>query len=149
MSEAFSVHFFTLIKFGYTHTQGVTCFLQVSGILFFFHHPVYSETLNGFAFIVLFSSNTPVMFDKVVSEWYQRFWNATDLCIYSSLCSHLVVSNSWYHGLQPAGFLCPWDFPGKNARVGCHFLLQGIFPTQGLRLGVLLCRQILYHLSQQ
>ena len=27
---------------------------------------------------------------------------------------------------------CPWDFPGKNAGMGCHFLLQGIFPTQGL-----------------
>ena len=27
--------------------------------------------------------------------------------------------------------LCPWDFPGKNTGVGCHFLLQGIFPTQG------------------
>ena len=25
----------------------------------------------------------------------------------------------------------PWDFPGKNMRVACHFLLQGIFPTQG------------------
>ena len=28
-------------------------------------------------------------------------------------------------------FLCPWDFPGKNIGGGCHFLLQGIFPTQG------------------
>ena len=27
--------------------------------------------------------------------------------------------------------LCPGDFPGKNTGVGCHFLLQGIFPTQG------------------
>ena len=27
--------------------------------------------------------------------------------------------------------------PGKNARVGCHFLLQGIFPTQGLNLHLL------------
>ena len=26
--------------------------------------------------------------------------------------------------------LCPWDSPGKNARVACHFLLQGIVPTQ-------------------
>ena len=26
--------------------------------------------------------------------------------------------------------LCPWDFPGKNTGVSCHFLLQGIFPTQ-------------------
>ena len=28
--------------------------------------------------------------------------------------------------------LCPWDSPGKNTAVGCHFLLQGIFPTQEL-----------------
>ena len=27
--------------------------------------------------------------------------------------------------------LCPWDSPGLNTRVGCHFLLQGIFLTQG------------------
>ena len=32
---------------------------------------------------------------------------------------------------QPSRRLCPWDFPGKNTRVCCHFLLQGIFPTQG------------------
>ena len=30
--------------------------------------------------------------------------------------------------------LCPWDSPGKNTRVGCHCLLQGIFPTQGSNL---------------
>ena len=34
-------------------------------------------------------------------------------------------------GLYPARLLCPWDFSGKNTGVGCHFLLQGIFPTQG------------------
>ena len=28
--------------------------------------------------------------------------------------------------------------------MGCHFLLQGIFPTQGLNLGLLHCRQMLY-----
>ena len=28
------------------------------------------------------------------------------------------------HGLQPARLLCPWDSPGKNTGVGCHFLLQ-------------------------
>ena len=40
--------------------------------------------------------------------------------------------------------LCPWNSPGKNTGVGCHFLLQGIFPTWGWNLGLLLCRQILY-----
>ena len=33
--------------------------------------------------------------------------------------------------LQPARLLCPWDFSEKNIGVGCHILLQGIFPTQG------------------
>ena len=33
--------------------------------------------------------------------------------------------------------------------MGCHFLLQGIFQTQRLNLGLLLCRQILYHLSHR
>ena len=52
------------------------------------------------------------------------------------------------HGLQPARLLCPRDFPGKKNGLGCHSLLQGIFLTQGLNLGLLHCRQILYHLSQ-
>ena len=55
-------------------------------------------------------------------------------------------------------FATPWtaalrllraqDFPGKNTRVDCHFLLQGIFLTQGLNLDLLHCRQILYQMSQ-
>ena len=62
--------------------------------------------------------------------------------------SHSVMPNSlWPHGLHPTGLLCPWDFPGKDTRVDCHFLLQGIFPPQGLNLGLLYCRQILYRLS--
>ena len=39
--------------------------------------------------------------------------------------------------------LCPWDSPGKNTGVGCHFLLQGIFPTQGSKPGLPHCRQVL------
>ena len=46
-----------------------------------------------------------------------------------------------------ARLLCPWDFPGKNTGVGCHFLLKGIFQTQGSNLSLLHCRQILYHLN--
>ena len=34
---------------------------------------------------------------------------------------------------SPPGSFCPWDFLGKNTAVGCFFLLQGIFPTQGLK----------------
>ena len=45
--------------------------------------------------------------------------------------------------------LCPWDFPCKSTGVGCHFLLQRIFPTQGSNLGLPHHRQMLYHLSHQ
>ena len=34
-------------------------------------------------------------------------------------------------GPYPIRLCRPWDFPGKNTGVGCHFLLQKIFPTQG------------------
>ena len=37
----------------------------------------------------------------------------------------------WPPGLLPTRLFCPWDFPGKNTGAGFHFLLQGIFPTQG------------------
>ena len=67
------------------------------------------------------------------------------------MCS--VVSDSLQpFGLQPTRLLCPWDFPGKNTGMGCHFLLQGIFPTQGSNqylLYLLHCRWILYLLSHR
>ena len=52
----------------------------------------------------------------------------------------------WTVATRPHG---PWDLPGKNTGLGCHFLLQGIFPTQGSNLGLLHCRWILYCLSPQ
>ena len=41
------------------------------------------------------------------------------------------------------------DSPGKNTGVGCHALLQGIFPTHESNPGLWHCRRILYHLSHQ
>ena len=50
---------------------------------------------------------------------------------------------------SPPGYSVQGHSPGKNTRVGCHALLQGIFPTQGSNPGLPHCRQILYHLSHQ
>ena len=73
------------------------------------------------------------------------------ICLLSYLCSVLsrsVVSDSlWPHGLLPARLLCPWGSPGKNTEMGCHALLQGIFPAQGSNPGLPHCRRILYCLS--
>ena len=47
-------------------------------------------------------------------------------------CRHSVAKSCLtllrLHGLQPARLLRPWDFPGKNTGVGCHFLLQASLP---------------------
>jgi len=49
-----------------------------------------------------------------------------------------AMSNSlWPHGIQPARILCPWNSPGKNTGVGCHYLLQRIFLTKGFNLHLL------------
>ena len=62
---------------------------------------------------------------EVSPKWFTCIVHA---CSVAKLC--LTISD--FHGLQPSRLLCPWDFPGKNVGMGCHFLLQGIFPTQGL-----------------
>ena len=54
------------------------------------------------------------------------------LCL--TVCDHVDYSQ----------VLCPWDSLDKNTGVGSHSLLQGIFRTQGLNLGLLYYRQILY-----
>ena len=56
-----------------------------------------------------------------------------------TLCDPMDCISSSVHG----------DSPGKSTGVGCHALLQEIFPTQGSNPGVLLCRWILYLLSHQ
>ena len=59
-------------------------------------------------------------------------WNANPrLPAFKTRALPLCVRVLSHSQLEPARLLCPWDFPGKNTRVGGRFLLQGIFPTQG------------------
>ena len=55
-------------------------------------------------------------------------------CVCACSVAQIVFNDLRPCGLQSTRLLCPWNFPGKNTGVGCHFLLQGIFPTQGLNL---------------
>ena len=45
-------------------------------------------------------------------------------CLVANSCLTLLQP----HGLQPTRFLYPWDFPGQNGRMACHFLLEGNLP---------------------
>ena len=53
------------------------------------------------------------------------------------------------HGHEPTRLLSPGNFPGKSTGVGCHFLLQEIFPTQGSNLGLPYCGRVPNQLSHQ
>ena len=85
---------------------------------------------------------------KCLSQWCGSL--AVPLCLYfAHLCvyvcvslmsnvgmySMLVLSRSFVSDsrdpMECTRLLCPWGSPGKDTGVGCHFLLQGIFPTQG------------------
>ena len=72
-------------------------------------------------------------------------WATCVLCLFAQLC--LTLCDPMDCG--PPGSSVHGDFPGKNTRVGCHALLQGLFPIQGLNPGLQHCRWILYHLSHQ
>ena len=51
-------------------------------------------------------------------------------CCYCCWAAKLCPTLSPPQWLQPIRLLCPWDSPGKNTKVGCHFLLQGLFLTR-------------------
>ena len=78
-----------------------------------------------------------IWFSSVQWELQYQCWSHR-ICVCVCLLSRSVLSNSLQpHGLYPARLLCLWDSPGKNTGVGCHCLLQGIFPTQRSNRGLL------------
>ena len=63
-------------------------------------------------------------------------------CVHICVCilCHSVVYTSLHpRGLEHTRLLCPWNSSGKNTEMGSDFLLQGIFLTQGSKLGLLHC----------
>ena len=67
-----------------------------------------------------------------VSRHFTLYFRYTkSMCSAGAQSCRSVLSDSLQsHGLQPARLLCPRNFTGKNTGEGCHFLLQGILPTQ-------------------
>ena len=73
---------------------------------------------------------------KIVRK-YVVVWSLSCVCLFAS---------PWTLASQAS---LSMGFPSKNTGMGCHFLLQGIFPPQGSNLDLLHFRQTLYHLSYQ
>ena len=84
---------------------------------------------------------------RVAKSWTQlKDWTELKEKVKSLSCARLFVT-PWI--VACTKLLSPWDFQGKSTGVGCHFPLQGTFPTQGSNPGLLHCRQTLDHLSHQ
>ena len=67
----------------------------------------------------LIESSISLIFKFLVKETYFSLYN------WLSVSRSVVPDSLQPSRLQPTRLLCPWDFPGKDTGVGCHFLLQG------------------------
>ena len=100
---------------------------------------VCGKNLCSYRFFIILSNGDNFVFTKSLLH-LATFCVLTQSCL--TLCD-LVDCNppgSSLHGI----FLAE-----VQKEMGCHFLLQRIFPTQGSNPGLPLCRQVLYHLSHQ
>ena len=115
------------------------------------HFPLRSlpwrDFLLHFLFLFLIFSTTLFTVYNVIiyCAFVDPFSVSPVLCLVTQSCPTLC--DPMDH--SPPGSSVHGDSPGKTTGVGCHALLQGLFPTQGLNPGPLHCRQILYHLSHQ
>ena len=124
------------------------------------HHPIISEDIHPLASVV----------GSIIAKSHEHMLGRTDVEKKKKILAkgkqrpRRTVLYKWFRALFSATKSCPtllcWTpwavphqaplsmwFPNKNTGVCCHFLLQGIFLTQGLNLCLLLCRRILYHWS--
>ena len=92
-------------------------------------HPCPSPRLGNHKPVLYACDSISVSYGCLITQSYPSLCNPVDC----------TLPGSSVHG----------DSPGKNTGVGCHVLLQGIFPTQGSNPGLPHCRWILYRLSHQ
>ena len=57
-------------------------------------------------------------------KWNENFKIMHDLSLKCCQVASVVSNSVWPHRRQPTRLCHPWDSPGKNSGVGCHFLLQ-------------------------
>ena len=100
--------------------------LQISWVFYIDGHGLCRQEQFCFFFPSLYASC--FFFLLYCSGWNIQRYVVCCGCLVAKLCPTLQRP----HGLQLTRLPCPWDLPGKNTGVGCHFFYQGIFPTQRL-----------------
>ena len=96
-----------------------------------------------FLFVIFISDcwfhSLPLLYVLMKITWI-KIYKTSCKCYCCCCCCWIAKTHQTFlppRGVYPTRLLCPWDFSGKNTGAGCHFLLQGFFPTQGSNLGLL------------
>ena len=109
---------------------------------------IYVHTYSTYVYLYICRSLWMIKLFAKGIYIYTHMYIKSSTCIPCVVLSRSIMSDSLQPcGLYPTRFFCPWNFPGKNTGVSCHFFLQGIFPIQGSKLHLLHllnCRQILF-----
>ena len=69
-----------------------------------------------------------------IQDWQTNTWFKLSYRVWQFSVQLLYPPLLRSHGIQPSRLLCPWDFPGKNTGVVCHFIAQGNLPDPGIEL---------------
>ena len=97
-------------------------------------HGIYQATILEWVAIFSFMGSfqprnqTRISCISHIGKWILYHWATWEACHTSLVAIVQSCLTLW----NPSRLLCPWNLPGNNIRVGCHFLLQGNFLTQGL-----------------
>ena len=66
---------------------------------------------------------------RIKRRWQNYMKSQLIIWFHIGVCA--LITQSCPTVSDPSRLLCPWNSPGKNTRAACHFLLPGIFLTQG------------------
>ena len=105
------------------------------------------QLLSKWTYYIPHTGNKSTVVNKTkswISQSVYSSWGAR-VCLVTQSCPILCDAMN----CSPSGSSVHGDPPGKNTGGGCHALLQGIFPIQGLKPSLLHCRSILYCLSHK
>ena len=112
-----------------------------------FTRDLFCSGTATFQMLGSFTANVLLLVKNMVwGQWPKKITYCSKVCF----CAKSLEScpGLWDPMEESARLLCPWASPGKNTGVGCHPLLQGMFPTQGLNpISYVSCigRQVLYY----
>ena len=83
-----------------------------------------------------FENNMEVSFKKKRRIAIKSKQSYICICMCACLVSSVMSDSLRPYGPRPARLLCPWDSPGKNNGVGCHFLLQLLYISLSIYLSI-------------